>query len=366
MVKHVAGALTLLALGCSGHDILLTTGSGGSGNGAGSGGDIGGNFSGAGLGGSENPSIEDDAGAAGTGVVTAGSGGTAPTLPPVKGWVAYDSDLFVEGEPGRHIHLIAADGSCKRALTTGSSIEKQPAFSADGKWLAFASDTTGTFQIYAMDLANGDRFQLTYAPEGATYPSWSPNGRTVAFVSGDKEDDGNASNRAMKVDIDTLETTVLSEMRQPPFTWSAFVTNDLLLIGSDYKLIGIDLGTLEQQDIVPMNGRIPNPASPSIGPDGARYAFSDFCGGDKTLFIARTDGKTGDTCANAVPLASNGYALMSASWGPTGYIASETRQHDIVLVASDGSADVRLLVDTSAPARNPAFAPATANFSCND
>jgi len=365
IVKHAVGALTLLAIGCSGHDILLTTANAGSGNGGGSGAGTGGNFQEQGSGGSPNPAAMSDAGAPSE---AAGSAGTAPgsDLPPVRGWVAYDSDLFAEGQPGRHIQLIAADGSCKRALTEGAEIEKQPAFSADGKRIAFAANGTGTFQIYAMDLANGDRTQLTNVPEGATYPSWSPDGKTIAFVAGDAEDDGNASNRVMRVDTETLETSAITNVRRPPFTWSAFAANDLVLVGNEYNLIGIDIVTLDQYDVVPFNGRIPNPSSPSIGPDGTHYAFSDYCGEKKTLFIARTDGKTGDTCANALHLAPYVDGLISASWGPTGYIASETKQHDIVLVASDGSVDVRVLVDSNAPARNPVFAPASADLSCED
>gem|GEM_PF-1918769 len=379
IVKCAVGALAVVAVGCSGRETLLTTASGGSGNGAGSGGDSGGTFSGAGSGGSANPNIANDAGAAGTDIGVAGSGGSAPTLPPVQGWVAYDADLFAEGHPGRHIHLIAADGSCKRPLTEGDEIEKQPAFSADGKRIAFASNRTGTFQIFAMELATGERTQLTNVAEGATYPSWSPDGKAVAFVTADAEADLNAKNQVMRVDTSTLETSPLTELNRI-FTRSTFASNDLLLVTGMSSIIGVVPDTLEQNELVPFNGRIPSPNSPSVGPDGAYYAFSDLCGGEFGLFIARVDGKTGDTCANALRLARYAgintdssapesdvdYGPRTASWGSTGYVASETYKHDIILVASDGSDDVRVLVDSSAPVHNPVFAPATADFSCQD
>ncbi|MEI9940466.1 MAG: hypothetical protein WDO69_24900 [Pseudomonadota bacterium] len=362
LAKQALCGLALLAFGCSGHDIKLSTGSGA---GAGGGDDLGGEVGGSG------PSGRAGGGGDSTGGSYSGDVGGRADGPMSEtgeagrsGWIAYDADLDAFGSTGRHIRLATADGACIRPLTDGAAQEKQPAFSADGKQIAFASDSTGIFQIYVMDLANGQRAQMTNEPQGASFPSWSPNGQTIAFVTGDVEDRRNSSSSVMLVDTATKKTSVLTAETEPPYTWSAFDSDTLLLVGNSASLVGIHTDTLAQYDVVPFNSRIPNPASPSISPDRTRYVFSDYCGGQNQLYIARVDGKTGDTCANAMPLASSSDGLISASWGPTGYAAAETTHHDIVLVPSDGTLGIKVLVNTAAPERNPAFAPTSVSINC--
>jgi hypothetical protein len=64
-------------------------------------------------------------------------------------------------------------------------------------------------------------------------------------------------------------------------------------------------------------------------------------------------------------LAANSDGLITASWGPNCYIAAETSHHDIVLVPSDGSLGIKVLVNTSQPERNPAFAPASVSLAAS-
>jgi WD40 repeat protein len=355
--KHALGGLALLALGCSGRDISLSTtrdqvGSGG----------LDASGGGSNVGGSSNIDWSASTGGNSSGSDTRDQ--TASGEAGRSGWIAYDADLEAVGFPGRHIRLATMDGVCNRELTDSAAQEKQPAFSADGKQIAFASDATGTFQIYVMDLATGRRTQMTNAPEGASYPSWSPSGKKIAYVTGDVEDHLNLSNSAMLLDTATLETTALTDTQEPPFTWSTFVNDDLLLIGHRLDLVGIHIDPLSLYLAVPFKGRSPQLASPPVSPDGSRFVVSDFCGAQQ-LYVLRVDGTTGDTCSNAMPLATHSDELISASWGPSGYIAAETGRHDIVLVPGDGTPGIRVLVNTQFPERNPAFAPASAYLNCN-
>ncbi|HYQ27612.1 MAG TPA: hypothetical protein VER04_10335, partial [Polyangiaceae bacterium] len=106
--------------------------------------------------------------------------------------------------------------------------------------------------------------------------------------------------------------------------------------------------------------------SPSLSPDRSRFVVSARCGAQNQLYVARTDGTTGDTCGHATPLAANSDGLITASWGANGYIAAETSHHDIVLVPSDGSPGIQVLVNTTQPERNPAFAPASVSLACTE
>ena len=75
-----------------------------------------------------------------------------------------------------------ADGTA-RQLTTGSKHDRDPAFSPDGKQLAFVSDRDGAPQIYLIDLGGGEARALTHLKAGADGPQWSPDGKFLLFSS---------------------------------------------------------------------------------------------------------------------------------------------------------------------------------------
>ena len=317
----------------------------------------------------------------GTGGGGTGGGGTGGRAgvggAPEPGWLAYDLDLSVAFGTGRQIQILRTDGSCERefiwATDTKKSV-KQPAFSADGKRIAYASDSTGVFQIYVMDLMSHLSAQVTNEAQGATYPSWSPNGYSIAYVTGDPEDkydpsqslDGsNTSGSAvMLVDLRTLHTTALTAVGRPPYTSSSFASDKLLFVGNSISVIGIHTDTLTQDGISPTDAFFTMKSSPSISPDGSRYVFMAHCTAQTQLYTERVAGTTPPLCNTAKALSANSDGLITASWGPNGYVAAETSHHDIVLVPSDGSAGIKVLVQTTQPERNPAFAPASVALAC--
>lgn len=58
----------------------------------------------------------------------------------------------------------------------------QPAFSPDGRFLAYASDETGWWQIYLYDLESGERRQLTSEEAEHGAPAWIQGQRTYGFA----------------------------------------------------------------------------------------------------------------------------------------------------------------------------------------
>jgi serine/threonine-protein kinase len=58
--------------------------------------------------------------------------------------------------------------------------ERHPAFSPDGRWLAYVSDESGTFQTYVRAFPDsGSKWQISNS--GGTYPMWSRSGRELFF-----------------------------------------------------------------------------------------------------------------------------------------------------------------------------------------
>jgi tricorn protease-like protein len=69
------------------------------------------------------------------------------------------------------------------SLTNYPGLQIQPAFSPDGKQVAFAWDgeKRENFDIYVKVVGAGAPLRLTSNPAAEYHPAWSPDGRRIAF-----------------------------------------------------------------------------------------------------------------------------------------------------------------------------------------
>ena len=71
------------------------------------------------------------------------------------------------------------DGRDARELTRMSGSEREPAFSHDGKRIAYAADYGSGFDLYVVSARGGTPQRLTSLPGDERSPSWTPDGRIV-------------------------------------------------------------------------------------------------------------------------------------------------------------------------------------------
>ena len=86
--------------------------------------------------------------------------------------------------------LIPADGGPGHQLTTYAGNDASPAWSPDGKYIAFISrrGDDEQDQVYVIPVAGGEARRLTNVPTGASAPKWFPDSSEVAFISRVHED----------------------------------------------------------------------------------------------------------------------------------------------------------------------------------
>ena len=60
--------------------------------------------------------------------------------------------------------------------------EANPALSPDGRWLAYASDESGVFEVYVRPFPQGGA-PLLVSPSGGSAPQWSPDGDELFYLS---------------------------------------------------------------------------------------------------------------------------------------------------------------------------------------
>lgn len=101
----------------------------------------------------------------------------APAWSPNGRWLAF------RGGREDDLYIIKPDGSGLRRLTHDTASEDRPAWSPNGKTIAFDRYRRGASSMYAITLAGGKMTRLTTgAPDDDGEPSWSPDGSEIAFT----------------------------------------------------------------------------------------------------------------------------------------------------------------------------------------
>ena len=131
---------------------------------------------------------------------------------------------FMEASPGAGYHLwtvpleisdVGIRAGQPEAFLQTQFDERHPQFSPDGRWLAYSSNESGSFQIYVRNFPDqGRRWQVSN--NGGVYPEWSANGRELFFRTED--------NRVMVAGYTVKEGAFIADR---PHVWSETKLADL-------------------------------------------------------------------------------------------------------------------------------------------
>jgi dipeptidyl aminopeptidase/acylaminoacyl peptidase len=114
----------------------------------------------------------------------------------------------------RAIWIVPARGGQPKQFTSGDKPDTSPRWSPDGKTLAFVSARSDRPQIYLIDVAGGEARRLTNASNGASTPVWSPDGSRLAFLSPVNAQERRDADRGVKPPDDPISAKILEEQKK--------------------------------------------------------------------------------------------------------------------------------------------------------
>ena len=81
------------------------------------------------------------------------------------------------------IWIAPVSGGAARRMTVHQAYDAMPAWSPDGRYIAFSSYRNGNYDLYLLSLEDGSTRRLTWHAAHDVWPAWSPDGEEIWFMT---------------------------------------------------------------------------------------------------------------------------------------------------------------------------------------
>jgi len=115
----------------------------------------------------------------------------------------------------RHIWVLDVDAREVRQWTWSSKSEHTPRWSPDGRTLAFLSDRDESTQIFLMPVSGGEARKLTSGKNAVETFRWAPDGKRIAFLAPDARTDEEEKKQREQDDARVIDVE-----RKPTRAWT--------------------------------------------------------------------------------------------------------------------------------------------------
>jgi Tol biopolymer transport system component len=263
--------------------------------------------------------------------------------PPATARIVFSATGWSVPGSGEEIFVMNTDGTGITNISNSRGEDRDPAWSPDGKRMAFISKRDGNWEIYIMNADGSGQIRLTDSPENEHFPRWSPDGQKIAF--------SRTIDNANDLYVINVDGTGLTRLTDTPKTaedypdWSPDGKSIL------YSAFGVVEGGIYVMNADGSDSRLRMGGAlhyPRWSPDGKYIAFDGQPAGCKfEIYIMKADG-SGMRQVTEHPAGCGGYN-KAPSWSPDGkrlvYFSTDRSDKpgpDILIINVDGSGETKL------------------------
>ena len=257
---------------------------------------------------------------------------------------------------GRNVYRLAisdSDSENEQILFESTMPIVRPAWSPDGKTLAYVSYASGRPQIYTQNIFTTKTQQLTNFKGSNLSPSWSPDGRRMAMSL---SKDGNAELYIMDLATRRLHRITNSYGADLEADWmpdgrSLVFTSDRGGRPQIYKIDVGENGPIGRATRITFSGK--ENSRPTVSPDGKRIAMVNNTDGNYRVAVY-------DLESEQLSILTEGNLDETPSFAPNGsmiiYAASGQGRGVLAVVSADGRSSYKFR-NKQGDVREPAWSP---------
>lgn len=231
-------------------------------------------------------------------------------------FVSYRHDPDQSGFGNSELYVMSADGSKQARLTANEVADSSPTWSPDGRQIAFSRGGGSPFgeaeDLYVIDADGSGETKLATGYLHNSGPSWSPDGTRIAFHGWDETGPSYGG-----ISLIAPDGSGLVGLTHPPAaagdffpSWSPDGTKVAFWRANDIYVVTAD-GTGEK--LVLATGNLSTWGRITWSPDGTRIAFGKEVGGDVDVYAVNADG-SGETLLLAEAAAEMPLDWRTSAW----------------------------------------------------